>query len=99
MKKNDFNIDHSFYKWLTSGIMLNPVVVFGKAGSSSTCPKCKPTKKVWVNISDSLRDSSPEIWKLINLFLLERNHIPYKSSNEHSTLMNAEDLIELEASD
>jgi uncharacterized NAD(P)/FAD-binding protein YdhS len=66
-------------KYIKSGFFLKAITVLSKGKASSTCPKCAPTKKFWVDVADRLRELFPQIWKVLNLYMLEKNRVIYTS--------------------
>jgi hypothetical protein len=53
------NLSEEDLGYVKSGFFLKAISIFSKGKASSTCPKCAPTKKFWVDVADRLRELFP----------------------------------------
>jgi hypothetical protein len=58
---------HQLENFISKGILVDDIFIFGKQGGASVCPKCTKNKIRYTALDDKLRVRVPKIWKHLHL--------------------------------
>jgi hypothetical protein len=65
-RDNDLELQR-LEEFLTKGVNITSIYLFGKEGNSDKCPKCTERKVYYLDLEESLRRLLPNIWSHIHL--------------------------------
>lgn len=84
---------HDLERYISSGLEVNNVLIFGKGHTSSACHKCEEHKAIFLEVDNDFRLRAPRIWQILHS--KATNQVYYDSNNPGLKLASIYDHVYL----